>query len=89
MPVCCVLQVRQGTDYLRCVDQTYKFPTPSAPCELGASASDEQDGDVTARVLLCPPEGCLAQDGCAQHRQVAGPCFDGVSVYHWQQVLIV
>ncbi|KAK3266543.1 hypothetical protein CYMTET_24838 [Cymbomonas tetramitiformis] len=59
-----VVEIRQHSEYTAC--------TPGAPsnhdttCEEGATASDEEDGDLTARVLACPPSSCLAS-GCAGH----------------------
>lgn len=31
----------------------------AAPCELGATAASASDGDLTSRVLACPPTSCL------------------------------
>lgn len=43
--------------------------TSDVLCEPGAAASDAVDGDLTASVLACPPEACLAV-GCPGHEFV-------------------
>ena len=44
------MQVPQGVQYERCQDTLGLAPMPSRPCELGATASDTLEGDLTARV---------------------------------------
>lgn len=44
-----------------------QLPMENKLCDLGAVAIDEEDGDITASVLACPPENCLDQ-GCPQHK---------------------
>ncbi|KAK3252741.1 hypothetical protein CYMTET_37988 [Cymbomonas tetramitiformis] len=58
------LTVRQHAAYAACEEGAE--PQAEAPCELGAEAWDDDDGDLTLRVLSCPPENCLAS-GCPGH----------------------
>ena len=44
-------------------------PSESLLCERGAAASDAEDGNLTARVLACPPAACLDR-GCPGHEFV-------------------
>lgn len=45
-----VPQIPYGYTYSKCSEQSYQFPTPSSPCELGAWAWDDEDGNLTAKV---------------------------------------
>lgn len=54
--------VARGQRYVSCNQE----PRPAALCEEGPTAHDPEDGDLTARVLACPPESCLWQ-GCPGH----------------------
>jgi hypothetical protein len=40
--------------------------TAETLCELGATATDDQDGNLTHKVLACPPDSCIAA-GCPGH----------------------
>jgi hypothetical protein len=54
--------VKQHTPYLPCGGS----PATGVLCEPGAVAFDAVDGDLTARVLVCPPAACLPF-GCPGH----------------------
>lgn len=56
--------LKKGTPFDRCEEGTE--PTVTALCELGANATDAEDGNLTSKVLACPPESCLAY-GCPGH----------------------
>ncbi|KAK3276613.1 hypothetical protein CYMTET_15331 [Cymbomonas tetramitiformis] len=58
------LDVRQGVAYMACAPS--QVPKEGALCEAGAEAWDHENGNLTARVLSCPPQDC--QDvGCPGH----------------------
>ena len=62
----------QGQEYKLCIKD--QRPTAAAPCEMGATAEDEKDGDLTNAVLALPegvaPADCLERD-CTLYRVVA------------------
>ena len=62
----------QGQDYKMCAED--QETTAAAPCEMGAVAEDEEDGNLTYAVLALPvgvaPTDCLEQD-CAPYRLMA------------------
>lgn len=61
------IAVPQFTNYSACdADQV---PAQSALCEPGASATDVTGGDLTSKVLACPPAACLPA-GCPGHEFV-------------------
>ena len=47
-----------GTSYTACGRGV--VPSLAKPCEPGASASDQQDGNITSKVVACPSAGCTA-----------------------------
>jgi len=60
------VNLMKGTPYLKCAIGGV-LPTESAPCDLGATAEDEEDGVLTTKVrvgvvLTCRPE-CAAPWG--------------------------
>lgn len=60
------IDVTQGHDYQRC--GTKQVPSPTNPCEMGASAVDNEDADMTMRVFACPPVTCIEScENCAGH----------------------
>jgi hypothetical protein len=46
-----IVEVAAGYDYQVC--RRGQVPTPAAPCELGATAADAEDGDLTPFILMC------------------------------------
>lgn len=84
------VSVRRYSSYGACApDQT---PTEDAPCDLGATSVDSVDGDITAKVLACPPRECLST-GCAGHefatKGVRGCVDTTAAVGSLQEVLFV
>lgn len=68
-----VALVPQGYGYHRCNTTAAgdpEVPLNRRPCEPGASALDFEDGDVTAKVLVCPPAVCMNGGSCEGHRFV-------------------
>jgi hypothetical protein len=59
-----VVGVRQHSVYARCAFG--QQPTAEVLCEPGAAAMDAEDGNLTARVLACPPASCMDR-GCPGH----------------------
>ena len=47
-----------GLNYTACTRGVQ--PTLAKPCEPGASATDQQDGNDTSKVVACPSAGCKA-----------------------------
>ena len=47
-----------GTNYTACGRGV--VPSLAKPCEPGASANDQQDGNITSKVVACPSAGCRA-----------------------------
>jgi hypothetical protein len=56
------VQVKQGSPYVRCSSASQ----PGDVCESGLIAVDKEDGELTRRVLACPPSACLVY-GCPGH----------------------
>ena len=48
--------IKLGYDYRACASG--QQPHTGAECELGATASDSQNGNLTSQVLVCAPAGC-------------------------------
>ena len=45
-----------------------QMPTAELLCDLGATASDNEDGDLMTRLLSCPPADCINDGiGCEGH----------------------
>jgi hypothetical protein len=63
-----VVGIRQHSQYNRCAGG--QLPTAESLCEPGASAWDLEDGNLTPRVLACPPTACLER-GCPGHEFAA------------------
>ena len=59
-----VVSLPRFTPCISC--QTEQVPTKELPCDLGAKAIDEEDGDLQAGLLVCPPDTCLIS-GCVGH----------------------
>eukprot|EP00798_Chlamydomonas_sp_ICE-L_P009233 gene9233-16381_t len=59
-----IVSVRQFKLYGACLEG--KDGSSDVLCERGAAAFDEQDGDLTFKVLACPPADCL-DAGCPGH----------------------
>eukprot|EP00798_Chlamydomonas_sp_ICE-L_P013353 gene13353-19195_t len=59
-----IVSVRQYKLYGACLKG--EDGSSSVLCERGATAFDEQDGDLTFKVLACPPADCL-DSGCPGH----------------------
>ena len=58
--------MKKGAAYALCAEG--QEPLVYAPCELGVTAHDAEDGStIQKRVYLCPPDGCLVT-GCSGHR---------------------
>ena len=47
-----------GSSYTACAQGV--LPSLAKPCEPGASANDQQDGNITSKVVACPSAGCKA-----------------------------
>lgn len=65
---CAVLNLRPSVT--RCLSSHLhhrdpEIPKTRAPCEPGALAADFEDGNITARVLVCPPAACIVNQVCA------------------------
>ncbi|KAK3274903.1 hypothetical protein CYMTET_16937 [Cymbomonas tetramitiformis] len=60
------VSVKQHSEYRECREGEELNSGGELLCEPGATANDTEDGDLTARVLACPPESCLGS-GCAGH----------------------
>ena len=58
-------KVPQRSDFALCADGV--APAANALCEPGAVALDTDGTDISADVLSCPPDSCLAQ-GCPGHQ---------------------
>ena len=58
------IKLKRFTKYERCPDGTAS--SDEAPCEAGANAVDNEDGDLGAKLLSCPPDDCL-DVGCPGH----------------------
>ncbi|KAL0024068.1 hypothetical protein WJX79_002467 [Trebouxia sp. C0005] len=52
-----LVQVKQGHSYAAC--STEQTPTSALLCELGATAISASDGNLTSKILACPPTSCL------------------------------
>ena len=58
--------IPRGTPYGFCNSASDPSITAGLLCDSGPVASDEEDGDITYRVLACPPVQCLSV-GCPGH----------------------
>ncbi|PNH01163.1 hypothetical protein TSOC_012961 [Tetrabaena socialis] len=58
------VSVKRGVPYQRCTAQ--QAPTVDLPCETLGTAADNEDGDLTAAIALCPPSDC-ASTQCRSH----------------------
>lgn len=59
------ISVKQFSTYAACGEG--QIPELGAPCDLGTTAADTTDGDLSASVLTCPPSACLATTGCPEY----------------------
>ena len=50
--------IKLGYTYTACA--AGQQPSTGAECELGATAQDAQNGNLTAQVLVCSPAGCTS-----------------------------
>lgn len=57
------VNVKQYSAYAACASGAY--PTAAAPCELGATATDPQDGALTSVVNICAPSTCTSTASCS------------------------
>ena len=57
------VNVKQYSTYAACASGVP--PTTAAPCELGATATDTQDGTLTSVVNSCPPSTCTSTSSCS------------------------
>ncbi|KAK3271972.1 hypothetical protein CYMTET_19706, partial [Cymbomonas tetramitiformis] len=62
------VDVKQHQVYRMCANEEER-DSASLLCEPGIIASDKESGDLTARVLSCPPSDCLSR-GCPGHETV-------------------
>ncbi|KAK3239186.1 hypothetical protein CYMTET_50871 [Cymbomonas tetramitiformis] len=53
-----VVAVKQGHSYLPCATSELA-ESEGEVCDPGVTATDPEDGDLTAAVLACPPQSCL------------------------------
>lgn len=53
------VSVRQYHPYKPCDATTDFVPTIDVKCEPGATAVDDFDGNLTSRILACPPADCI------------------------------
>ncbi|KAK3282550.1 hypothetical protein CYMTET_9718, partial [Cymbomonas tetramitiformis] len=60
------VEVKQHQPYEACTALELEANRSDTLCEPGAVAEDAEDGDLTARVLACPPLSCRAA-GCPGH----------------------
>ncbi|KAK3268689.1 hypothetical protein CYMTET_22821 [Cymbomonas tetramitiformis] len=58
------VDVKQHGTYMACA--VGEEEQADVLCEPGATAHDDEDGDLTSKVLACPPESCLST-GCPGH----------------------
>ncbi|KAG2454830.1 hypothetical protein HYH02_000662 [Chlamydomonas schloesseri] len=58
------VSVKRGVAYARCA--AGQVPTADRPCEPLGAATDGEDGDLTAKIALCPPDNC-AKTQCRAH----------------------
>jgi hypothetical protein len=70
------VNLMKGTPYLKCAAGGV-LPTESAPCDLGATALDEEDGDLTTKVRTrsraCMPPGMRGCSRGGLRRAAAAP----------------
>lgn len=59
-----VAKVPRFTAYRECMHG--QAPTIELPCDMGATAHDAIDGNISAALLICPPESCMPF-GCHGH----------------------
>ncbi|GFR50777.1 hypothetical protein Agub_g13042 [Astrephomene gubernaculifera] len=58
------VSVKRGVAYQRCTSG--QAPTADKPCETLGTATDAEDGDLTSKIALCPPDNC-AKTQCRAH----------------------
>ena len=59
-----ILTLPRFATYTMCASD--KLPSDYAPCDQGAIAHDDIDGNLTGALLVCPPESCMSF-GCPGH----------------------
>ena len=57
------VNVKQYSTYAACASGA--SPTTAVPCELGATATDTQDGTLTSVVNTCAPSTCTSTSSCS------------------------
>ncbi|KAK3289149.1 hypothetical protein CYMTET_3420 [Cymbomonas tetramitiformis] len=62
------VEVPQHQRYVSCAEE--ETVHAEVLCEPGATASDAEDGDLSAQVLSCPPASCI-EVGCPGHEWAA------------------
>ena len=63
--------IKLGYNYGACAPG--QRPRTGAECELGATAADGQNGNLTMRVLVCAPAGCTSP-ACAASESILTYC---------------
>ncbi|KAK3245491.1 hypothetical protein CYMTET_44945, partial [Cymbomonas tetramitiformis] len=63
------VEVRQHSEYRACVGTEAEHA--DVLCEPGAEAADDEDGNLTAQVLVCLPPECEGRVACAGHEWVS------------------
>ncbi|MEW5316415.1 MAG: hypothetical protein WDW38_007790 [Sanguina aurantia] len=67
------VQVPYGSAYVNCWElntpgQAPVLPMHGALCEMGGTVFDADEGNITSKLLLCPPDACLYQGrNCGPH----------------------
>lgn len=62
-----------GTNYTACAAGIR--PTLAKPCEPGCTADDQQDGNLTSKVVACPSSGCRNNSLlCSGGLKLVQPC---------------
>lgn len=81
------VNIKQFSTYAACAPGVP--PTAALPCELGATATDAQDGVLTTAVNSCAPSSCTSTSTCSGKRMLAfqSPVASLPLVLNWVQNL--
>ncbi|KAK3243702.1 hypothetical protein CYMTET_46660 [Cymbomonas tetramitiformis] len=63
------MEVRQHGEYRICTGNEVNHS--HVLCEPGVDATDDEDGDLTSQVVVCPPENCTDRVACSGHEWMA------------------
>ncbi|KAK3260700.1 hypothetical protein CYMTET_30357, partial [Cymbomonas tetramitiformis] len=63
------VEVRQHGEYRAC--ESTEAQHAEVLCDPGVDAADEEDGNLTAQVVVCPPSECEGLVACAGHEWVS------------------